>query len=125
MQIFNTAVPGGGSTAVKIPFKKSGIRRVILVSPYNNINLKYDGKIVIRSTSLQSLYEIKFESYYGYPDSELFSLTNGNKNSVDVTILADTVPYAPINSDYFETVTNPPPLNSDPVDTDLNEDENL
>lgn len=55
-----------GSTVVKFPFKKIGIRRLIVSSPHNYTTLNYDGT-----------------------------------TTVQVSVLVDYVPDAPINSDYF------------------------
>ena len=62
--------------------------------------------IPLLNTSLyNSLYEIKFESYYGYPDASHFKLTNNTQNDLHVKILIDTVPGSPINDNYFEVHT--------------------
>lgn len=93
-------IPSGGSIVVKFPFKKIGIRRLI-VSSHNDITLNYRG-IPIMFNNSNGLVELNFESYYGFPDSSLFSMINNGTTSVQATVLVDYVPDAPINSDYFE-----------------------
>lgn len=96
-------IPAGGSITVKFPFKKIGIRRLIVSSPHNDVTLNYDGIPIIKFNSYNGLVELNFESYYGFPDSSLFSMiNNGTNNSVQATVLVDYVPDASINSDYFE-----------------------
>ena len=92
-------IPAGGSIVVKFPFKKIGIRRLIVSSPYNEVTLNYDGTPII---FFNRLVELNFESYYGFPDSSLFSMINNGTTSVQATVLVDYVPDALINSDYFE-----------------------
>lgn len=96
------SIPAGGSIVVKFPFKKIGIRRLIVSSPHNDITLNYDGIPIIMLNSSNGLVELNFESYYGFPDSSLFSMVNNGTTSVQTTVLVDYVPDAPINSDYFE-----------------------
>ena len=95
-------IPSGGSIVVKFPFKKIGIRRLIVSSPYNEVTLNYDGIPIIELNSSNGLVELNFESYYGFPDSSLFSMVNNGTTSVQATVLVDYVPDASINSDYFE-----------------------
>ena len=95
-------IPFGGSIVVKFPFKKVGIRRLIVSSPYNEVTLKYDDITIINFNSSNGLVELNFESYYGFPDSSLFSIINNGTTSVEVSVLVDYVPDASINSDYFE-----------------------
>lgn len=96
------SIPSGGSIVVKFPFKKIGIRRLIVSSPNNDVTLNYDGIPIIKFDSSNGLVELNFESYYGFPDSSLFSMVNNGTTIVQVTVLVDHVPDAPINSDYFE-----------------------
>lgn len=95
-------IPSGGSIVVKFPFKKIGIRRLIVSSPHNGTVLNYDGIPIINFNSSNGLVELNFESYYGFPDSSLFSMVNNGTTSVQSTVLVDYVPDAPINSDYFD-----------------------
>lgn len=95
-------IPSGGSIVVKFPFKKIGIRRLIVSSPNNDSTLNYDGIPIINFNSSNGLVELNFESYYGFPDSSLFSMVNNGTTSVQATVLVDYVPGAHINSDYFE-----------------------
>lgn len=95
-------IPSGGSIVVKFPFKKIGIRRLIVSSPHNDVTLNYDGFPIIMFNSSNGLVELNFESYYGFPDSSLFSMVNNGTTSVQATVLVDYVPDGSINSDYFE-----------------------
>jgi hypothetical protein len=95
-------IPSGGSIVVKFPFKKIGIRRLIVSSPHNDVTLNYDGIPIIKFDSSNGLVELNFESYYGFPDSSLFSMVNNGTTSVQASVLVDYVPDASINSDYFE-----------------------
>lgn len=94
-------IPAGGSIIVRFPFKKIGIRRLIVSSPHN-VTLNYDGIPIIKFNSSNGFVELNFESYYGYPDSSLFSMINNETTPVQAAVLVDYVPDAPINSDYFE-----------------------
>ena len=94
-------IPAGGSIVVKLPFKKIGIRRLIVSSPHNDITLNYAGIPIIKFNSSNGFVEF----YYGYPDSSLFSMINNGTTPVQATVLVDYVPDAPINSDYFERTT--------------------
>lgn len=95
-------IPNGGSIVVRFPFKKIGIRRLIVYSPHNDTTLQYDGIPIIMFNTSNGLVELNFESYYGFPDSSLFSMTNNGTTPVQATVLVDYVPEASINSDYFE-----------------------
>lgn len=95
------SIPSGGSIVVKFPFKKIGIRRLI-ISSHNDVTLNYDGIPIIMFNSSNRLVELNFESYYGFPDSSLFSMINNGTTSVQATVLVDYVPDASINSNYFE-----------------------
>lgn len=95
-------IPSGGSIVVKFPFKKIGIRRLIVSSPNNDTTLNYDGIPIIKFNSSNGLVELNFESYYGFPDSSLFSMVNNGTTSAQATVLVDYVPDTLINSDYFE-----------------------
>lgn len=95
------SIPAGDSIVVRFPFKKIGIRRLI-VSSHNDITLNYDGVPIIIFNSSNGLVELNFESYYGFPDSSLFSMFNNGVSPVQATVLVDYVPDAYINSDYFE-----------------------
>lgn len=95
-------IPAGGSISVKFPFKKIGIRRLIVSSPHNDSRLSYDGAPIIFFNSSNGLVELNFESYYGFPNSSLFSMVNYGTTPVQATVLVDYVPDASINSDYFE-----------------------
>lgn len=102
MLVKNIKVPGGGSIVVSLPFKSIGVRRLIMNANATGIVLYYDATSLITTSLYTSLYELKFESYYGFPDASDFKLTNNAQNDTFVTILIDTVPGSPINTDYFE-----------------------
>lgn len=95
-------IPAGGSIAVKFPFKKIGIRRLIVSCIHNDITLNYDGIPIINFNSSNGLVELNFESYYGFPDSSLFSMVNNGTTPVQGAVLVDYAPDTSINSDYFE-----------------------
>lgn len=95
-------IPYGGSIVVKFPFKKIGIRRLIVSSPHNDVTLNYDGFPIIQFNSSNGFVELNFESYYGYPDSSLFSMNNNGTAPVQAIVLVDYAPDALINSDYFD-----------------------
>lgn len=96
-------IPSGGSIVVKFPFiKKMGIRRLIVSSPHNDVVLNYDGIPIIMFNNSNGLVELNFESYYGFPDSYLFSMVNNGTTPVQATVLVDYVPDTYINSNYFE-----------------------
>lgn len=69
------------------------------------IILYYNTIPLIITSLYNSLYEIKFESYYGFPDASHFKLSNNTKDNTYVKILIDTVPGSPINDNYFTEVT--------------------
>lgn len=94
-------IPSGGSIVVKFPFKKRGIRRLIVSSTHNGVTLNYDGNPIMFNIS-NKLVELNFESYYGFPDSSLFSMVNNDTTSAQATVLVDYVSDDFINSDYFE-----------------------
>lgn len=95
-------IPAGGSIVVKFPFEKIGIRRLIVSSPHNDVTLNYDGIPIFMFSSSNGLVELNFESYYGFPDSSLFSMVNNETTPVQATVLVDYAPDGFINSDYFE-----------------------
>lgn len=95
-------IPAGGSIVVKFPFKKIGIRRLIVSCIHNDITLNYDGIPIINFNSSNGLVELNFESYYGFPDSSLFSMVNNGTTPVQGAVLVDYAPDTSINSDYFE-----------------------
>lgn len=98
----NIKVPAGGSIIVSVPFKSIGVRRMIMNVNSTGILLYYDTVPLIVTSLYTSLYELKFESYYGFPNASHFNLTNNTQNDTYVKMLIDTVPESPINNDYFE-----------------------
>lgn len=102
----NVKVPSGGSIVVTLPFKSIGVRRLIMNVSATGIVLSYDNIPLITTSLYTALYELKFESYYGFPDASHFKLVNNTKDDTYVKILIDTVPGSPINNDYFEIQTS-------------------
>lgn len=93
-------------TNVKVPAEGSiGVRRFIMNVVATGFVLYYNTIPLIATSVYNSLYELKFESYYGYPDASHFKLLNSTKNDSYVKILVDTVPGSPINDNYFEVHT--------------------
>ena len=105
MLVTNVKVPAGGSIVVALPFGSIGVRRLIMNVEATGIVLYYNTIPLLNTSLYNSLYEIKFESYYGYPDASNFKLANNEKNDLYVKILIDTVPGSPINENYFEVYT--------------------
>lgn len=101
----NVKVPAGGSIVVTLPFDSIGVRRLIMNVEATGIVLYYNNIPLIITSLYNSLYEIKFESYYGFPDASHFKLSNNTKDNTYVKILIDTVPGSPINDNYFTEVT--------------------
>lgn len=98
----NIKVPAGGSIVVSLPFNSIGVRRLLMNVSATGILLSYDVIPLITTSLYTTLYELKFESYYGFPDASHFKLVNNTKDDTYVKILIDTVPGSPINTDYFE-----------------------
>lgn len=101
----NVKVPAGGSIVVMLPFDSIGVRRLIMNVVTTGVNLYYNDIPLIDTSLYTSLYEIKFDSYYGFPDASHFKLANNTKDNTYVKILIDTVPGSPINDNYFEVYT--------------------
>ena len=105
MLVTNVKVPAGGSIVVTLPFDSIGVRRLIMNVEATGVVLYYNNIPLLNTSLYNSLYEIKFESYYGYPDASHFKLVNNTKTDSYVKILIDTVPDSPINDNYFEVHT--------------------
>lgn len=105
MLVANVKVPAGGSIVVTLPFDSIGVRRLIMNVEVAGINLYYNTIPLIITSLYNSLYEIKFESYYGFPNASHFKVSNNTKDNTYVKILIDTVPGSPINDNYFTEVT--------------------
>ena len=101
----NIKVPSGGSIVVTLPFKSIGVRRLIMNVNTTGIVLFYDTIPLIITSVYTALYELKFESYYGFPDASHFKLVNNTKDDTYVKVLIDTVPESPISTNYFEVYT--------------------
>lgn len=106
MLVTNIKVPAGGSIVVSLPFNSIGVRRLLMNVTVADILLSYDAIPLINTSLYTALYELKFESYYGFPDASRFKLVNNAKGDTYVKILIDTVPESPINNDYFEVQTS-------------------
>lgn len=105
MLVTNIKVPAGGSIIVSLPFNSIGARRVIMNVNTTGLVLYYDTIPLITTSLYTSLYELNFESYYGFPDASHFKLANNTQNDTYVKILVDTVPESPISTNYFEVHT--------------------
>ena len=105
MLVANVRVPAGGSIVVTLPFESVGVRRLIMNVAATGFVLYYDTIPLINTTLYDSLYEIKFDSYYGFPDASHFKLVNNTPSDLTVNVLIDTVPKSPINKNYFEVKT--------------------
>ena len=68
--------------------------------------LYYDSIPLINTSLYTALYELKFESYYGFPDASHFKLANNTNDNTYVKVLIDTVPGTQINENYFTEVTS-------------------
>ena len=102
----NIKVPAGGSIIVPLPFKSIGVRRLIMNVNATGVLLSYDAIPLINTSLYTALYELNFESYYGFPDASHFKLVNNTKDDTYVKMLIDTVPESPIKNDYFEVQTS-------------------
>ncbi len=105
MLTVNIKVPAGGSIVVKLPFESVSVRRLLMNAVATGIVLYYDTIPLINSSLYTALYELKFESYYGFPDASHFKLVNNTNNDTYVKVLIDTVPSAQVNENYFTEVT--------------------
>lgn len=101
----NINVPAGGSIVVTLPFKSIGVRRLIMNVATTGVVLYYNEIPLINTSLYTALYELKFESYYGFPDASNFKLVNNTQNNTSVKVLIDTVPDSPISENYFEVYT--------------------
>lgn len=101
----NIKVPAGGSIIVSVPFNSIGVRRVLMNVAATGIVLYYETIPLITTSLYTALYELKFESYYGFPDASHFKLVNNTQNDTYVKMLIDTVPESPISTNYFEVHT--------------------
>ena len=104
MLVTNVKVPAGGSIVVSLPFDSIGVRRLIMNVAATGVVLYYNIIPLLHTSLYDSLYELKFDSYYGYPDASHFKLVNNTKDDSFVKILIDTVPGSPINDNYFKGV---------------------
>lgn len=99
-------VPSGGSIVVKLPFRKVGVRRIVISAPNDSVNLTYDGINLVKFSRYNGFIDLKFESYYGFPDASKFAFVNYDTTNASIVVLADCVPESPINNDYFEVQTS-------------------
>ena len=75
-----------------------GVRRIICTSTSEQgSRLELNGNVIGCFNSSNSL-ELKFDSYHGFPKLSNFSVFQFGLGAV----LVDTVPFAPINIDYFK-----------------------
>ena len=99
-------VPSGGSIVVRLPFRKVGVRRIVISAPSDSVNLTYDGINLVKFSKYNGFIDLKFESYFGFPDASNFAFVNYDTTNANVVVLADCVPESPINNDYFEVQTS-------------------
>lgn len=100
----NIKVPAGGSIVVSFPFESVSVRRLLMNVAATGVVLYYDTIPLISTTLYTALYELKFKSYYGFPDASHFKLVNNTSNDTHVIVLIDTVPSTQINENYFTEV---------------------
>ena len=101
----NIKVPAGGSIVVSLPFESVSVRRLLMNVVATDVVLFYDNIPLINTSLYTAMYELKFESYYGFPDASHFKLINNAKDNTYVKVLIDTVPGTQINENYFTEVT--------------------
>lgn len=101
----NIKVPSGGSIVVTLPFESVSVRRLLMNVEASGIGLYYDNIPLIITSLYTALYELKFESYYGFPDASHFKLVNNTNKDMYVKVLIDTVPGTQINENYFTEAT--------------------
>lgn len=103
MFTFNLNIPSTVNIEVPFPSKSVGVRRLILSTRINDFVLVYNGNELLVTSLYNSLYEIEFNSYYGYPDLSLFSIINKSSGgSAHVRIMIDDAPASPVNKNYFK-----------------------
>lgn len=102
MLVASLQVPSGGSIVSKLPFKKVGVRRLVISAPNDSVYLTYDGINLVKFSIYNGFVDLKFESYYGFPDASKFAFANYDTTNANIIVLADCVPESPINNDYFE-----------------------
>ena len=102
----NIKVPAGGSIVVTLPFESVSVRRLLMNAVTTGVVLYYDSIPLINTSLYTALYELKFESYYGFPDASHFKLANNTNDNTYVKVLIDTVPGTQINENYFTEVTS-------------------
>ena len=93
-----------GEVPVNLGFGNDCVRRIIMNLRSNDFVLYYDEIPLITTSVDNSMYEIKFESYFGYPNASHFKIVNRSKSSSYITILIDTNPVSSINDSYFEEI---------------------
>lgn len=103
MLTFSLNIPSADNIKVPFPFESVGVRRLILSTRINDFVLDYNGNELLVTSLYNSLYEIEFNSYYGYPDASLFSIINKSSGeSTHVRIMIDDVPASSVNKNYFK-----------------------
>lgn len=95
------SVPAGGSIVVNFPFESIGVRRLVITTKNEDVTLFYGDYEIFSTNSVTTIYELKFESYNGYPNASMFKLVNNSKVVATVVILIDNVPLSPYITDYF------------------------
>lgn len=97
----NQRVPAGGSIVVNFPFESIGVRRLVITTKNEDVTLFYGDYEMFSTNSATTIYELKFESYNGYPNASTFKLVNNSNVVATVVIMIDNVPLSPYNTDYF------------------------
>lgn len=96
------SVPAGGSIVVNFPFESIGVRRLVITTKNEDVTLFYGDYEIFSTNSVTTIYELKFESYNGYPNASTFKLVNNSKVVATVVIMIDNVPLSPYSTtDYF------------------------
>lgn len=106
MLVASLQVPSGGSIVARLPFKKVGVRRIVISVTNDSVSLTYDGINLVKFSRYNGFVDLKFESYYGFPDASKFAFVNYDTTNANIVVLADCVPESPINNDYFEVQTS-------------------
>lgn len=102
MLISKKNVPANGSDKAVFTSKSLAVHRIIINCAYDTCVLRYNGIDLLKTVLTYPMYELKFDSYYGYPDSSKFEMINYSAEDALAICMFDTVPASDINPDYFE-----------------------
>lgn len=84
-----------GSVSADISFKGKYPVRRLLIFNNTNIPVRYNGDLIMYSSNIN----VTFESYFGYPNSQNFTINLPAGGYV--AVLYDTIPNSEINEKYF------------------------